>query len=130
MKICNNCLELKSLELYSNNRRFKDGKQRICKSCYKQRGYKSISSMHKARFGGLRDLVLKRDNFKCVGCNMTDIEHIEKWGRHLTLDHIDGKGRHYIEKGLNPNNTLNNLQTLCLRCHGSVEARRYWQARS
>jgi len=46
------------------------------------------------RFGGLRELVLQRDNYKCVVCFMTIYEHIKKWKRSLTVDHINGIGRY------------------------------------
>lgn len=82
---------------------------------YKKRtGYKSISAMHKLRFGGLRIKVLKRDNYTCQICGMTNKEHRKEFGREITLDHIDGNGRCSKEK----NHSSRNLWTLCLRCHG------------
>jgi 5-methylcytosine-specific restriction endonuclease McrA len=72
----------------------------------------------KERFGGLRREVLERDDYKCVRCGMTNNEHMRLWNREITLDHIDKNGR-YSKK---PNNTLNNLQTLCLRCHSHKDA--------
>lgn len=61
--------------------------------------------------GKLRKAVLERDGYRCVQCGMTDQEHVAKWGanRHITVDHKDKNRR---------NNTLANLQTLCLSCHG------------
>ena len=59
--------------------------------------------------GGNRLLVLIRDGYKCVQCGMTDDEHKRKWGRPITIDHKDKNRK---------NNSLNNLQTLCLSCHG------------
>ena len=69
------------------------------------------------RFGGNRLNTLKRDNFTCLLCGMTDDEHIDKWGRGITVDHLDNNGR-YSEK---QNNELNNLATLCLSCHGKKD---------
>ena len=57
------------------------------------------------------------DNFICIKCGMNQEQHIILFGRGLTVDHIDGKGRNSKEK----NNNLNNLQTLCLRCHGKKD---------
>lgn len=81
-----------------------------------------LKSMNKQRFGGLRDDVLKRDNYCCLGCGMTNEEHKQKWNRNLTLDHIDNQGRFSKE----PNNSLDNLQTLCLKCHGRKDSAKFW----
>lgn len=62
--------------------------------------------------GGVREQVLVRDGRKCVKCGMTDAEHKEKWGRPITVDHKDKNRKH---------NNLENLQTLCLRCHGGKD---------
>ena len=55
---------------------------------------------NKKNFGGLRDIVLIRDQYTCVIC-FTDMN--------LTVDHIDRN---------RSNNVLENLQTLCRSCHG------------
>lgn len=68
----------------------------------------------KIMFGGLRKQVLERDNYQCKKCGMTDEEHKKVFGKEITIDHIDGKGSNSKVK----NNILDNLQTLCLRCHG------------
>lgn len=62
--------------------------------------------------GGLRLEVLKRDGYACVKCGMTDAEHKAKWARTITIDHRN-KDR--------SENTLANLQTLCLSCHGEKD---------
>lgn len=59
--------------------------------------------------GGLRKAVLDRDGWACVQCGMTDAQHKEKWDRPITIDHKDKNRK---------NNTMGNLQTLCLSCHG------------
>lgn len=76
------------------------------------------SYMHKKRFGGFREAVLLRDDFKCVVCSMTNEKHKQTWGREITINHIDGQGRYSKEQ----NNNLDNLETLCLRCHGKKDA--------
>lgn len=86
---------------------------------------KSIGSMHKMRFGGLRILVLKRDGYECQICEMTDKEHREKWDREITVDHIDGSGRYHEIS----NNSMDNLWTLCLHCHSKRDAHRYWMSK-
>ena len=62
--------------------------------------------------GRLRAQVLRRDDYKCVRCGMTDPEHKTEWGRPITIDHKDKNRK---------NNALENLQTLCLRCHGNKD---------
>ena len=59
----------------------------------------------KVNFGGNRKIALKRDGYKCVKCG----------GKDINVDHIDrnGTGKPIHRK----NNLLNNLQTLCSRCH-------------
>lgn len=74
----------------------------------------------KERFGGNRYLVLERDGYKCLFCGMTMSEHVKKWSRELTIDHIDGKGRNNKDV----NNDISNLQTLCLSCHGKKDVQR------
>lgn len=41
----------------------------------------------------------------------------------LSIHHIDGKGRNYENRGLKPNNSLNNLQLLCVSCHSSISGK-------
>jgi hypothetical protein len=74
-----------------------------------------------ARFNGKRISILERDGYKCVDCNMTQEEHLKKWNKSLTINHIDGNGRNSDF----PNNDENNLETLCLRCHGLKDGPRW-----
>lgn len=78
---------------------------------------KGYSHKNRARFSGLREYILERDGYACVRCGMTQEQHIGKWGKSITINHIDGKGRN----ARYPNNDPNNLETLCLRCHGAVD---------
>jgi 5-methylcytosine-specific restriction endonuclease McrA len=73
------------------------------------------------RFAGLRYIVLKRDEYKCVGCGMSQDEHIKRWGKSLTINHINGIGRNHRK----PDNRLSNLETLCLKCHGHKDGPRW-----
>jgi len=45
-------------------------------------------------------------------CGMTDAQHRLKWDRPITLDYKDRNRK---------NNTMENLQTLCLSCHGAKD---------
>ena len=69
-----------------------------------------------SRFGGNRQEVYERDNFQCQHCGMTQEQHILLFDRKLHIHHVDGKGRH--EKI--PNSEIDNLITLCIRCHTKV----------
>lgn len=53
---------------------------------------------------------------------MTNDEHVNRWGRAITIDHIDGAGRNKLTS--EKNNDLDNLQTLCLSCHGKKDVMR------
>ena len=64
-----------------------------------------------ARFGRDPEIIFKRDNWKCIIC---------KTNKDLTIDHIDGNGRHSKK----PNNNIDNLRTLCRKCHGSIDGKR------
>ena len=66
------------------------------------------------RFGGLRQSVLERDNYSCVKCKLTRKEHYNRFNRDITIDHIDKNRK---------NNTLDNLQTLCVPCHNEKDNR-------
>lgn len=77
----------------------------------------TLAYMRKKRFGGLWEEVMNRDGWKCRGCGITNEEHLKRYGISLTIDHMDGRGR-YVDM---PNNTLENLQILCLRCHGAKD---------
>lgn len=133
MKPCAKCKEEKPLDKFYVNK--KTGRLRsYCKGCCYQDtkkfyathpGYRAITRDN-TRFGGQRNTVLARDNWSCVVCGMTDEEHREKWQRAITIDHIDGRGR-YSEI---QNNDLENLQTLCLSCHGKKDIQLRWAPRS
>ena len=73
----------------------------------------AIEWRDKKRFGGNRLLALQRDNFQCQDCGMTEKEQFKLFGRGLTVDHLDGKGRCSNIK----NHELKNLRTQCSRCH-------------
>lgn len=64
-----------------------------------------------ARFGRDPKMVFERDGWKCLICGSVD---------DLTVDHIDGNGRH----SATPNNDMGNLRTLCRKCHGSVDGKK------
>lgn len=73
------------------------------------RGYSTAA--HYAT-GGLRKAVLDRDAWACVKCGMTAEQHLARWGRPITIDHVNR------DRTIN---TMENLQTLCLSCHGGKD---------
>lgn len=73
--------------------------------------------LDKRRFGGLKEEVLKRDNYTCQDCGMTNEEHIKKWKRKITVHHKDGNGRY----AKNKNHAMSNMVTLCLSCHSRID---------
>lgn len=89
------------------DRAYKTEWQRRNRQAFKEANGYSTTSNYGA--GGNRAAVLERDGFACVRCGMTDEQHKAKWNRPITVDHIS-KDR--------SDNSLLNLQTLCLTCHG------------
>lgn len=69
-------------------------------------------------FGGWenREMVIQRDENKCTKCGITREEHKKRWNQDLHVDHNDNYGRAVIKKA--KNNNLDNLLTLCVKCHG------------
>ena len=70
-------------------------------------------SRDRKRFGGNKQKALERDNFQCQECGMTQEQHFILYNHSLAVHHIDGKGHDCVVK----NNDLDNLITLCFRCH-------------
>lgn len=58
---------------------------------------------NKIRYGGNREKCFERDGYKCVRCGST---------KQLVPHHKDGSGQTD-----NPNHDLDNLETLCRKCH-------------
>ena len=67
-------------------------------------------SKNKARFSGLRILVLERDNYQCVICQ-------NEKSQSIVVHHKDETEN---RKRMNANNIMDNLITLCRSCHRSV----------
>jgi len=79
---------------------------------------------------GLSRKTISRNGFK------TAIEVYDKFNRKcsvcgnendLTIHHIDGKGRNYVDKGLKANNSIDNLILICRKCHGSIHSKERWE---
>lgn len=88
----------------------------------KLRNYKSVGAMHKMKFGGLREWVIKRDQEKCQLCGITREEHKLEFGKDITVNHIDHQSFCSSTFDGFVNNDTDNLETLCVRCHGAKDA--------
>ncbi len=67
----------------------------------------------------LKEKIRKRDNYTCQNCNTIEEEHLIVCNRVLEVHHID-----YNKK----NNNMNNLITLCKKCHVKTNFNRnYWE---
>jgi hypothetical protein len=96
---------------YQNNRESELEKNRLYRQENKERFY---WYHNKHRFNGLRDEVLKRDGYQCGICGTYN---------NLIVHHIDGHG---YTNGI-PNNSLDNLMTLCKFCHTNLH---WWQKKN
>lgn len=124
-KNCTRCGEFKKHYLYLGKPKF------VCKDCWRENNKVYVSRyikknpalrlriMHNYNFGGNRELVLKRDKYQCVNCGMNRDEHRLRYHCDITIDHIDRKGNGL--KRRDRNNHPDNLQTLCLSCHGKKD---------
>lgn len=76
---------------------------------YQKAGGKEWSRLKREQrnYGGLRQQVLERDGLRCTLCGSS---------AQLLVHHRDGNGRGAAQ----PNNTLDNLVTLCRGCHARL----------
>jgi len=73
--------------------RYHDENMRKCR-CYREQKH----------YAGKRDEILERDGHMCTNCSATEL---------LVVHHKNGKGRSCTD----PDNSLDNLVTLCRKCH-------------
>ncbi len=99
----------------------------LCKSCYMKKYRKANKAKLYAdkcrqreikRFGGRRELILKRANGKCERCGIKETDTLKRTGKRLVIHHRDGNG----VNSDNPNHSLDNLMLLCRSCHAIVHA--------
>lgn len=64
--------------------------------------------------------VYEKCDRKCIECGEVN---------DLTIHHLNGKGRNFANKGLKPDNNLNNLIVLCRSCHGRLHGKQSWERR-
>ena len=73
-----------------------------------------------------RERVLERDRRACQRCGCTEEEHFDEYGRELSIHHITPVREFYREAGseepdFTEVNALENLVTLCVKCHRKIE---------
>jgi ribosomal protein S27AE len=66
-----------------------------------------------------REKALKRDNYRCVRCGVTNGEHTKNFGYGLHVHHI--QPRKEFDDDDPRQNDLSNLISLCHSCHGVYE---------
>ena len=141
MKKCRKCGETKEITKFYKHCKSKDGYLNHCKECqndwfkknpnyqnYQKKWQKKKRKVIKDKYG-LGVGTVSRFGFKL------SLEVYEKCKKKceicgcendLTIHHKDGKGRNYENRGLEPNNSLDNLIVLCRSCHGSLHGKKYW----
>jgi hypothetical protein len=95
-------------------------KCQFCSKFHLTLKYMTRAAYNKLYFGGNREKVIQRDGEKCVKCGMTRTQHIEKYNKDISVDHIVGFGA-FDRLSPVPNNAMDNLQTLCFACHNKKD---------
>jgi 5-methylcytosine-specific restriction endonuclease McrA len=98
-------------------------KQKICWECNRishKKNYDKRWKVYEDRkhYGGNKETAVARDG-GCVRCGITRAEHRVKYGRDISVHHIDGRGTQLPKE--QQNNELSNLETLCSSCHSIQE---------
>lgn len=65
----------------------------------------------------LKDQIIQRDEYHCQMCRLLEQEHLQQYGKRLSVHHIDYDKR---------NNDPSNLIALCQRCHTKTNHRRQY----
>lgn len=83
----------------------------------------SIKFRDNLRFNGQSEEVFERDNWECQECGISQEQSIVLFNRKLYIHHIDGNG----SASNKINNDIDNLITLCSRCHGRIHRKIYFE---
>ena len=96
-------------------RKNKDRLNREAKKQRKKDPNITRSAWNNFAFDGKKDYILERDNWECQECGMSQEKSITLFNRELSIHHIDGKGAYTPKE--QKNNDIDNLITMCMRCH-------------
>lgn len=142
MKKCVKCGELKPLKSFTKQKRGYLGVHSTCNKCRviinRKYAHTKVSiekrkEYNKKRLDKIRTYGISIKAITLLGLKLA-LEIYDKYDRKcaycdseydLTVHHIDRKGRNYINKGLKPNNNIENLIILCRKCHGSIHGKQH-----
>ena len=125
VKYCNKCKIVKKYEEFHSNRGGSNNLSNSCKECrlleqksyYNRNKEEHISKVRSRernleRYLTTKELndIFRRDEFKCVRCNLTNIDHNILYATNLHIDHIIP-----VSKG--GLTTVENSQLLCRTCN-------------
>lgn len=97
-------IQQRRIEKYWENPEYGRQKTKEWRNANPEKWKKMNDEYHdKTRYGGNREKCFERDGYKCVNCGSTE---------QLIPHHKDGSGQTD-----NPNHALDNLETLCRKCH-------------
>ena len=121
ISICKDCKQKKELFVKDLCRRCYDKKNRNRINKQKREWdrknpKKKEASRDKSRVNGLRQEVYERDYFQCTRCGMSQEQHLVLFNKKLIIHHEDENGR----LSNNINNDIDNLITVCFRCHNTI----------
>lgn len=153
MKKCSKCGIKKDKKEFYSYKKNKDGLRGQCKKCYvkyyniswnnrnPEKIKEYISKWNNSYKGKLSRILFKKRLKEKYGLGTGTIGRygfkvsLEVYDRakrkcqycgeenDLTIHHLDHKGRNYANKGLKPNNDIDNLIVLCRKCHGYIHGK-------
>ena len=100
--VCKECCK----KAYNRNpEKYKERRRKYHEKNREVDNIKTLERMRKIKYGGMYYIIMERDNYTCHKCGKKE---------KLTIHHKDFNG----SNSRNPNNSKDNLITLCNSCHG------------
>lgn len=125
--LCKNCYYKSDIfkEMQISSRLRNSDKRKAAQTAYALEYAKRPEVVEKLRkrrdlekYGGNREKAIERDGLKCVQCGLTKEESSKKYGRDLYVVHLNDT----------KNNELENLLTICYKCHNKRSIKRMHEA--